>query len=596
MRFLDSIILARTKRKTRRIRTALVIIVSSLLFAVLLFAALVAAGFKNAANQVKDVGFGGRNIVSVTYEGNIAQGTTDGYDSTVNQMKDELRARKIRVTAETERDSSFASELGYRMNQAFVKSQAEANKKLEDKTREMANPRAIYRFTPLQASPYEMKYQPDPSKDDTAEEIKKRIETGISKPVAADPNKELSLYTVEQDMMRTQVYSGQTTKWQPGQPYPIFVSYSFLEKLSGKSFSGANADSKNQGYRELMTAYAGKELFYCYRNGTASEQLEQVIKYNHDAAKDNKASTNPIEVPVCGGFDQALLKKLKIITEPVEPETKPLFPPQPIPPAETIKMSFKIVGFVPSPAAYGTTDAITQILTSVGSLPAGQYPGIIPREVIDQDSRLKRFADGAIGTPNYLFADFNTRAEEIAFIEKSCRGNECTSGLNPSVRPFGNIALAFSGLMGSIAKILLVAVGVVMLIAGLMIMFTISKVIADSTKEIAVFRALGARRRDIAQIYFTYGLMLAGSSVLWAFALAGIGSYVVSHIFADSVAAGLIQATGAYNEPVNVILWGVQPVWLAAIILALATAAIIGIAVPVAANLRRKLINALREE
>lgn len=595
MKFIDALVLARTKRKTRRIRTVLVIVVSSLLFAVLFFAALLAAGFKDAAQQVKDVGFSGRNIVSVVYQGNN-QGFQNDYERIISEMKNELRDRKVRVTDETERDPSFMAELGYRMNEAFTKAQQEANAKLEEQTKKLANPRTLYHFSPLQMSPQEMLAQPDPARDAAVEEAQKRAQSSGKVPPSGDPENELSFYTVEQDMMRTQLYKGQSAGWNPGDPYPMYVSYSFLEKLSGKSFARVSTDAKNKGYRELMQAYAGKELAYCYRNTAALDQLDQVARYNYEATKDDKASTKPLDMPVCSGFDQATLKKLEIITDGQDPAAKPLFPPRPTPTPETIKMSFKIVGYVPSPAKYGTTDAVTQILTGITSLPTGSYPGIIPTEVINQEPRLKRFADTSLGMPVNLFADFETREQQIAFLENGCKGDECSKGTVPAVSPFGNVGLTFAGVIRGITKFLVIAVSVVMVIAGLMIMFTISKVIADSTKEIAVFRALGARRRDIAQVYFTYGFMLAGSAVLWAFVLASIGTAIASNLYADKMAAGLVQATGAYDQSVTVVLWGIQPLWLAAIIAALTVAAFVGIGVPVTANLRRKLINALREE
>jgi cell division protein FtsB len=57
MKILDAYILARTKRKTRRIRMALVTLVSSLLFALLFFGAIGLAGLLQSTRQVENVGY-----------------------------------------------------------------------------------------------------------------------------------------------------------------------------------------------------------------------------------------------------------------------------------------------------------------------------------------------------------------------------------------------------------------------------------------------------------------------------------------------------------------------------------------------------------
>ena len=597
MKIIDAYILARTKRKTRRIRTALVIIVSSLLFAVLFAVALVAAGARDGINQVKDVGFNGRNIVSVVSQSQQSSFGQAEYERILEEMKNELRARKITITEETERDPSFAAELGRRMGNLISKLSIEQNAKLEDNIRRLGKPEQIYHFTAFGASGTDLAYQPDPAKDPLVDELTKQVETKVP-PKGKSMDDSLQFHSVEADMLRTQLHPGQRSSWQPGQPYPLWVSYAYLEKLSGKSFSRASAAEKNEGNRKLMSEYGGREITYCYRNYVAQEQLQSVIKYNYDAKNDKKADTKPIDVPNCGGFDQAVLKKLGIITEEKEPETKPLFPLEKQPAPDTAVMKFKLIGFISSPAPYGTSDPISQLLNGISALPTGSYPGVVPAEVVNQDARLKGFSDPAFGfaQPPALFADFKTRQAQIDFIKQSCEGNECTSGAKPYIAPFGNIGLVFDGLLKQAMKVITVALIVVIAIAALMMLFTISKVIADSTREIAVFRALGARRRDIAQIYFTYGFMLAGSAAVVAFTLASIAAAVLTNMYAELIAEGLIAASGAFYQPVSVTLWAIEPVWILGVVAALAAAAIIGIAFPVLLNLRRKLINALREE
>ena len=57
-------------------------------------------------------------------------------------------------------------------------------------------------------------------------------------------------------------------------------------------------------------------------------------------------------------------------------------------------------------------------------------------------------------------------------------------------------------------------------IAGVILMGMIGRIIADSRKETAVFRAVGASRLAVAQVYVAYTVYLAGCVALWRLRLA----------------------------------------------------------------------------
>jgi hypothetical protein len=599
MRLLDAYILARTKRKTRRIRTALVVVVSSLLFALLFGLAFIAQGMIDAGKQVSDVGFNSRYLTSVyPLQGDGGADYNRIVKQVENQLDAELKKRKIKVTKELKLETSYATERDRRVAKKFGQNMAAALKKVESRLHTMAKPTAVYHFTPIPLSQF-AQHQADPSIDPLVETLKKEQKGGNPSKGGYNPFDagDLEFFTAEQDMFRTQLAKGQTFAWQRGDPYPLIVSYAYLEKLGDRPLANLPPVERNQGYKELIAQFEGKELIYCFRNSTALEQLHAVMAYNTTIEADDLASTKPLPLPVCAGFNQAQLKKLGIISDADPTGAKPLFPQPKIPAPNVTHLRFKIVGFVPSAQQFGSTDVITQVLTSISSLPTGPYPGVIPAEVAKADPILKHATGDEAGF-NYanIFVDFKTRADQKAFVKQGCAGFNCSQKDAMLITPFGNITAALEGLFEFVSKVLFIAAIVIMVIAGLMIMFTISKVIADSTKEIAVFRSLGARRRDIAQIYYTYGFMLAGSALAVAVIVAVAGALLLTTLYDDKIAQGLIQATGAFNEDVSVVLLGINTYWVAGIIGALFLAAALGIAVPVLASIRRKLINILREE
>jgi hypothetical protein len=597
MRFVDAYILARTKRKTRRVRMAMVVVVSSLLFSALLGLAFIGQGIIDAGKQVSDVGFNSRHLTTVY----PARSGGEDYEATVKaieeQMNAELRARKVKVTDQTKQDSSYQAELNRRITIKMSEAQDVALKQVEARMASLGDPSGIYHFAPFAFS-QAARYQPDNAIDPLVEEIKKEKSGGGQKGEQSfnSYGENLEFYSVEKDMLRTQLAPGQSFDWQPGQPYPLIVSYGYLEKLSGKSLAQLSAAERNKGYRELIKRYAGHELRFCYRNQTAQDQLRAVLQYNTTAETDTDAKTKPLDVPVCGGFDQKQLKTLSIISDADPTGVKPMFPLPVTPAPETTQRTFKLVGFVPANQQFGSTDVITSMFVSISSLPTGPSPGVVPSEVIAGDPLLKSVQQIEGATFSTLFVDFKTRAEQKAFLKHGCNGEDCNNKDALYMAPFGNIVSALEGVFSFLSKVLLVAAGIIMVIAGLMIMLTISKVIADSTKEIAVFRSLGARRRDIAQIYYTYGMMLAGSALLCAVLLAIIGALVATAKFHEKIGQGLVQAVGAYSTDVQVTLLGLNMQWLLGIAGALLAAAAIGITFPVLISVRRKLITILREE
>lgn len=597
MKLIDSYILARTKRKTRRIRTVLVVIVSSLLFALLFGLATTAQGLVNAGKQVGDVGFNARNLASVSPTSGLNFNYPGQAKIVEGEMIAELRARKVKVTDQTKQDLGYQAELNRRMNALMVKQQTEAIKRIERQVRALGSPTAVYHFEPLPLTQLAL-YQPDPAVDPLVKDLQDQEKTGGGKVQSfMQGGDALEFYNAEADMFRTQIQPGQTLGWKPGQPYPLIVSYTYLEKLSKRSFAKLSTVERNKGYRELINRYTGYKLPYCYRNPTAQDQLRAAIHYNHLAETDKDAATKPITIPVCGGLDQGVLKKLELISDDDPTGTKPLFPPAKVPAPETKQISFTIVGFVPSQQQFGSTDIITQTLAGLSVLPTGPLPAIVPSEVVAADGLLQTVTTTTGGFAyTSLYADFATAADHKKFVGQGCSGDDCVKGSKPYIASFGNISIALEGVFRFFSKLTLIAGGVIMVIAALMIMFTISKVIADSVKEIAVFRSLGARRRDIAQIYYTYGMMLAGSAAAVAVLLAVVGAYVLTMLYDDKIAQGLIQAAGAYNTEVHVTLLGINLPWLVSIIVALIVAAFIGISLPVLASLRRKLITILREE
>jgi hypothetical protein len=608
MKILDAYILARTKRKTRRIRMALVTLVSSLLFAVLFFGAIAMAGLVHSTRLIEDTGYNAHYLTATFGTGDGFEAFNASQKQATAEVNAELAARKIKVDTTMIENPEYQFELAQRASKLRQAAEIKTQTAFEKEVRHTYNPTAVYHMKAIDAMlgtiTLTSEKDPDPHLKNLKEQLAKSGDTAPTNSPLEDMDTPL-FYSVEEGMIQPVQQTTQSLKWKPGQPYPVIVPYAYVEKIAKRSFINVTPQEKIAGYRELIREFSGKVLTYCYRNLAAQSQLDAVLRYNKMVSDDKDKTTNPLTTPNCAGFDQAQLKKLEIIVdEPaITPEgTEPLFP-QPEPrPADTRLVRFKIVGFVPTGQYNQSVSVFEAIFTSVNSWP-GSMPFLVPAKVAAAEplfSEPSVYGDGtsfAAGGLGQFYFDFATREQQKKFInEASCQGDECTSGKKPTVIPFGSVKVVMEDIIGAFTVGALWAVGAIAVIAGVLIMLVISKVIADSIKEIAVFRALGAKRLDIAQIYITYGLMLASNALFIALIIAVGVAIIVSLNLSGIWGQTLIQTVGAYDKNVQATLVGIEPLWLLAIGGVLMAAALVGIIIPIFLNSRRNLMSLMREE
>lgn len=610
MKIIDAFILARTKRKTRKLRTALVTLVSSLLFAVLFFGAILVDGLQTSAAKFENVGFNNRFLTTTQ----IVPGSNDfitAQEAIERQMQTELTARKIKVDDKLKQNPEYQTELQTRLAKHMAEQAKAKIVKYEEEIKRDFAPKALYHLNALTGLTNAEAQKAD-SPDPYLQQIQKQVDTGaaegdMAKPVPlpmpdegniSQPEQRAEFLSVEPGMVQSHIVSGQNTDWEAGKPYPVVVPYDYVASLADRSFAKVTSAEKIQGYRDLIREYSGKEITFCYRNTEAQNQLHEVLLYNKNAKQDDNKDTNPLQVAACTAFDQAQLKKVGIIKDQPEPAEKPLFPkPAAIAPATKI-VKFKIVGFIPTFNFNSLGgDILGTVFMSVNLWPA-QTPLLIPDTVITADPFLaamqKEGGRESFGVAS-IFAEFANRQDQKRYLASGCQGFDCT-GEKPMVTPFGSVKVATEDIVGAATVGIGWAVLVIGAIAALMIMFTLSKVLADSAKEIAVFRALGARRLDIAQIYVTYGLMLACSALGMALLFGASAAYVLAINYSSRVHDLLVEAVGAYDSQTTTSIFSIQPVWISAIAMALLGAALLGMSIPILASIRRNPMKQMREE
>ncbi|MGF7229109.1 MAG: FtsX-like permease family protein [Candidatus Saccharibacteria bacterium] len=600
MHIIDSFTLARTKRSVRPLRTFLTVFVCALLFALLIAASFLIGGIQNNASGLKKIGYNSHYLAVAT-----SNALNNNYGDVENQARveldNDLRARQITVNDTLRNSDQYQMSLLPYAAALGLKQEDTTYSTYEAQVRHRYNPTAIYHFNQVSAMSNARMIVGgvDPLLYEQQQEI---IHNVPARSVKAADEGTPSMTTVETKMLQTLVQPGQSLAWKQGDPMPILVPYAYIVQASHTDVSSLSAAQKDATYKKLIARYSGTDVTYCYRNQSAQSQLSTALQFNKTLTAKNAAQA--ISTGSCAPLDQHLLAKDNLL-ETDSPGSSALYAKAPAPITQTI--SFKIVGFVPT--NYESFDAngipkkgsfIEQFFGAVNDWGTLTNPAIMPLEVADQVPLFQQdTSSGFLGgaTDRQLFVDFASAADQKRFVDSGCQGMTCMQGAVWSIRTFGNTLVASESIVTVGARIILWAGAVLGGIAMVLIMITVGKIISDSRREIAVFKALGAQPRDIFQLYWAYGVLLAASIGVTALLLAtALTAYIALH-FTPSLHAALVAASGAYGATgPRASLFGFRAPLLAVLFLAIVLATLIGISISVATNSRRNLVQFMKEE
>lgn len=294
---------------------------------------------------------------------------------------------------------------------------------------------------------------------------------------------------------------------------PIVINYATAEELLNVKPlpNSANNQMKYDRAKQIREKISSIEIKVCYRNSGSIADLQTAINTNQDSTKKLQYELNlSCSEPKISSdtrdadekvYDLAAQKLVKNSANYVAPKTKIL--------------TFKVVGLMPDASA-NNTDGAEQLLKNLASstfdTPQGGSP-VIPRDLFaknvsveDQElfANLPESISVLVGSDSFI-VEFNSADALRSFIAKyNCAQDYCGKDLSLNIQSFSNNAAAISDISGLFAKILLGAFFTVLFFAIILIYIVVNRVLSDSRKETAVFRAIGYSRVDIAQIYFTY--------------------------------------------------------------------------------------------
>lgn len=398
---------------------------------------------------------------------------------------------------------------------------------------------------------------------------------------------------------------------------PVFISYNDAAVLLGKKPLPTTAQPQQhiERIRELRNEAGNITIQVCYRNNASSHLIQQALDQQRTAANKSKNEFDvkpSIEYALpaadsCGG---AIVKKdnrsasEKMADEKLQ-KFNQQFSTENITPQQA-KLTYRVVGLLPD-TAYGD-DLKSKLAGALNANMPSRW--IIPKQTFEAGAaktylpnilttERQELSGGLSDTTIYEFID----AEHARAFYHATMCNVqpkdkdlCVDGVSNFTRPFGSNSLVIEELQQQLTPILWHSLLGVIGVAAFILMLTISRTVADSRKESAIFRALGATRLDIAQIYVMYTLLLAGLIALFAIVAGLIGAGVIDVLYsADfSTAARYIIMPRDLNTTFQ--LFTFDPLIIALAAVSIVAAALIGSILPLVRNTRRNPMKDMRDE
>lgn len=650
----NALTLAGTKLKTRKVRLAVTVIISSLMFGVLAIGIISFSGFTNSIERFSQEGLNARFFTQV-------RPMNDGnwyIDYRNHFSKPETLARAKQIANElVEVKAARAKELGLEFDKKMelLKLLPEPSKPLDEKPVD----EIIDTNGPIGKQLLKEYFESKPTDPQT--KLNKtnidRITAGydvlnissqntfmISSGTITRPAKNGGYpISAQNDMMVKQnpsedqpiIFRDATTasedivapfrlknaKWSAeSNTIPIFISFTEAQSLLGLKALPNEATAKERLARnnDLRDKIAGFKINHCYRNELAMEQLQQAAL--HESQKNIKdyvapeliyglPANNACQIaPILSDKRSAATKKLEAARHQFDVEFNQRN-------AEPIakEITFEVVGVIPS-----SEDTMSQSLASqlvgiaIGSPNLNHAVSETDFQAALQKLGLEKIFtsepdSNPSGRDNQIrIVEFGNLSDakdfmdkhnclQFSFFEDGSR-QACSAERPFLIMPTLNNRLSLQSAVETFFKLIIIALAVAVVIATIIMAGTVGRMIADSRRETAVFRAIGFKRFDIARVYGLYTfivcLFIIGVSLAIGFGGAG---FIASRLDKDlTIFAAL--ATGTTNSSLKMSMIGISPTYLGLLIAAILVVGLLAIILPLIRNLRRNPIKDMRDE
>lgn len=649
IRLTDATLLAATKLRTHKIRTAITVLLASLLFGVLIALSLIINGGLKSVDDFRSDGLTSRYIVNVNsaFNVNSLQGITRNTDLIAQAKKDYMQL--------IEKKTSEAKRLNISYSQA---SDQPPYMSASDGSGDML---VLSDSNGITQKILAQKYSNSPAFDDTKlNTLAKRYEAtntfsaesytltqGSSLEVFIDGKEKFydtSDMTAVNSNYVTPILNTNLTilpseltgpfllpnnaGWTAdSNTLPIILPQDTIERLLGldRLSSKASASAKLERLTRVKQQAVSLTFSACYRNKASLNLIQQTLQQQTEMtahANDKQYQKPPLiytlpdptkceEPTVVSDTRTSVQKKQEANQAIFDKEFNNKGDPK------SYFVHFRVVGVSPERtsslqgAPTSTTENSSNISDIINNLLATNgIDQAIPKVLYDQLPNKAQYADLFTYTPLYLFGNEDNKIRYVEFsratdAQKFIDEQSCTTQYDNTCKPLGRAyqaSLSFSNsaalddLRQKSAQFFQVITLGVILIATLIMWIAVSRTISDSRRETAVFRAIGFGRIDIAALYITYTLLLCFLIIVLSLGIGFVGAHIVDSQFAPQLTAQAQYGFGGIDLNKKVSLIGINKDQLLPILLACLATGILSVMFPLLRNVRRNPVRDMRDE
>jgi len=633
IRLSDAFIIASTKLHTHRIRTLITIVLSSLLFSALILAIIITQGATNSIAKFNNEGLNNRYIVwaqsDSPFNGEVL--SSKEIISLVNQKEASLitakkaEAKKLGIdyNAENEPAATITQTTSGQSNSVHINMQSYA---VTEALWEYVNKNPGPGISELEqvAKPYHSigiysSVTPNINGGNIAimQDGKENFEPTDSQRVDINFLHNAPIAIDDSELARPYLFKN--VKVSDGN-IPLIVSYSTAESMLGLSQLSSNASTKEQ-YDRIQQLYrqtsdGSLTVSTCYRNSVSQSQIDLAISQATEISKNinNKDYQKPkliYGLPTADSCDKATIvsdtrtdteKKLQAAQDQFDTDFGQIITPI------QQKITFQVIGLSPSEANSDNT-TFGNLLSGIVGSSLTNGASVIPSDLLNQVpnvSTIKSILLSDTGTPLGVsrpsyYVEFSNADDARAFIsEKSCTtradGTCASPGRLFQLITSGNNSIALQDLQTKLTNIISITTLAIVIFAIIIMATMVGRTITDSRHETAVFRALGAKRSDIASIYALYALSITFFIAVLS-TIIGVGLAYYINIFYNQNAT--LQAKILFDAVNTNLTFNLFDINISLIGIAIATIFITGLismTIPILRNIRRSPIQDMREE
>ncbi len=628
IRLADAVVLSYTKLRVHRIRTGITVGIAGILFGILLLVVIVTQGIFNSLDRFSEEGLNSRYVVSITYMGHM---TNDLYElsedkafiAEVEAEYNDLIAKKQRAAtkhnvtyiAETDDPSPVVVDPTTRqktiayddfehpaVRAAVDKRYDKSNKPFDVKNYLSSYKSVTLRGTsnalmPADGALLHMKSGKEDSGEDTVKQ--QQMMYGDS----TDP----MLMVLDGSVTKPFITESFDTSKQE---IPAIIPYGQAEKLLGykKLASTASNAEKYKRLTEVRSRVGEITASFCYRNAASQQLLAQAISQRAAAKSTTPGSQSlTIEYSVpdassCGAV--TTISDRRTAAEKAAEQNQVAFEKEigtytgdP----EQHKITVRGVG-IAGDYAEMSSFSVAQLVQSLLTSPLGYGTWTIPSDLLEKVAESARpeavfearESDKRDSIATHL-VEFGDKREARAFLQKynSFGGG---SGSEVFVMQFGSNSLLYDEMRTWASKIiawLLIGIGgvAIVILTGM-----IGRTVSDGRKESAVFRAIGARRSDIASIYGMYALLLGLRIVLFAAVLGGCLALLLEILYSRDATLGAQIAYASSEVSKEFHFIGINSWYILTIAAVIIASSLLASIIPILRNARRNPIQDMRDE